>query len=76
MAISPIFKKAYWSLAAAGGLYFVFLALLLNESIQRQWVWSLGALHSRVDRAIAFYISIRYLRPGNTIRKDQSSLAT
>ncbi|MCJ1266952.1 hypothetical protein MMC22_006837 [Lobaria immixta] len=40
MALAPIFKKAYWSLAAAGGLYFVFLTLLLNESIQRHVIYA------------------------------------
>lgn len=36
MAIAPIFKKACWSLAIAGGLYFAFISLLLNGWIQRQ----------------------------------------
>ena len=36
MAIAPILKKAYLASALAGGLYFVFLSLLLNGWVQRQ----------------------------------------
>ena len=36
MAIAPIFKKAYWSLAIVGGVYFVYVTLLLNGWVQRQ----------------------------------------
>ena len=38
MAFTPTLKTAYWSLAIAGGCYFAFLSLLLNEKIQRQLV--------------------------------------
>ncbi|KAJ9657684.1 hypothetical protein H2201_008090 [Coniosporium apollinis] len=37
-ALLPIFKKAYWSLAAAGLLYAVFIACLCNSWVQRQYV--------------------------------------
>jgi len=36
MAVASIFKKAYWTFAAAGGLYFVALALLSSVWLQRQ----------------------------------------
>lgn len=37
-ALLPIFKKAYWSLAAAGLLYAVFVTFLCNSWVQRQYV--------------------------------------
>ncbi|KAL2049292.1 hypothetical protein ABVK25_010470 [Lepraria finkii] len=40
MAIAPIFKKAYWSLAIVGGLYFVYMTLLLNGWVQRQALYA------------------------------------
>jgi len=38
MAKAPIFKKAYWSLAIAGALYFCVLGVLSNSWVQRQSV--------------------------------------
>ncbi|KAI9749671.1 MAG: hypothetical protein M4579_006784 [Chaenotheca gracillima] len=35
MTFSPIFKKAYWTLAAAGATYILALLLFTNESLQR-----------------------------------------
>lgn len=40
MALAPIFKKAYWSLAAAGLAYFAFISLLLNGAIQRHAIYA------------------------------------
>ena len=40
MALAPIFKKAYWSLAAAGLVYFAFVSLLLNGTIQRLAIYA------------------------------------
>ena len=40
MAIASLFKKAYWSLAIVGALYFCFLLSLLNGFIQRQALYA------------------------------------
>ena len=37
-ALKPIFVKAYWSLAGLGIIWATFLALLINPTIQRQYV--------------------------------------
>ena len=39
-AIAPIFRKAYWTLAAAGLTYFAFVSLLLNGTIQRNAIYA------------------------------------
>ncbi|KAJ9643952.1 hypothetical protein H2199_003818 [Coniosporium tulheliwenetii] len=44
-ALLPIFKKAYWSLAAAGLLYAVFIACLCNSWVQRHALYA-HKLHS------------------------------
>jgi abhydrolase domain-containing protein 12 len=40
MGMNPLIKKAYWSLAAMGALYFVFLGCLANPWVQRKYVFS------------------------------------
>ncbi|EON62560.1 hypothetical protein W97_01784 [Coniosporium apollinis CBS 100218] len=44
-ALLPIFKKAYWSLAAAGLLYAVFVTFLCNSWVQRHALYA-HKLHS------------------------------
>ncbi|KAL7269156.1 hypothetical protein RUND412_008195 [Rhizina undulata] len=39
MGMAPIFKKAYWSLAAMGAFYFVSLGLLTHPFIQRNAIY-------------------------------------
>ncbi len=36
MAFASVFKKAYWTFAAAGGVYFLILGLLASPYLQRQ----------------------------------------
>jgi hypothetical protein len=38
VALDPILKKAYWSLASIGGVYAIFIIALLNPWIQHQYV--------------------------------------
>lgn len=68
MAIAPIFKKAYWSLAIAGGFYFVFLSFLLNGWVQRQSVRDSEIEHNRVDVSAELSMLIAYLRHGGMIQ--------
>ena len=68
MAIAPIFKKAYWSLAIAGGIYFVFLSCLLNGWVQRQSVRNLKLEHNSVDMSAELFMLIAYLRLGGMIQ--------
>lgn len=37
-SLQPIFKKAYWSLVAAGAAYAIFLLCLTNGWLQRVYV--------------------------------------
>jgi hypothetical protein len=37
-ALQPIFIKAYWTLAAVGILWAVFILSLINPTLQRQYV--------------------------------------
>lgn len=39
MGMNPLLKKAYWSLAALGALYFVFLGCLANPWVQRNAIY-------------------------------------
>ncbi|KAH8146127.1 uncharacterized protein LAJ45_09817 [Morchella importuna] len=39
MVMNPLIKKAYWSLAAMGALYFVFLGCLANPWVQRNAIY-------------------------------------
>ena len=73
MAIAPIFKKAYWSLAIAGGIYIVFLSFLLNGWVQRQSVRDLELKHNRVDICTELSMLIKYLRFGGMIQISPSS---
>lgn len=68
MAIAPMFKKAYWSLAIAGGIYFVFLSFLLNGWVQRQSVRDLDLKHNSVDMSAEPSMLIAYLRLGGMIQ--------
>ena len=68
MAIAPILKKAYWSLAVAGGIYFVFLSFLLNGWAQRQSVRDLELKHNSVDMSAELSMLIAYLRLGGMIQ--------
>lgn len=68
MAIAPIFKKAYWSLAIAGGVYLVFLSLLLNGWVQRQSVRVLEFDYNSVDMSAELFMLIAYLRLGGMIQ--------
>ena len=68
MAIAPIFKKAYWSLAIAGGIYFVFLSFLLNGWVQRQSVKDLKLKHNRVDKFTELSMLTVYLQRGGMIQ--------
>ena len=74
MAIAPIFKKAYWSLAIAGGIYFVFLSLLLNIWVQRQSVKDSELKHNSVDMSAELFMLIAYLRLGGMIQISLRSL--
>lgn len=73
MAIAPIFKKAYWSLAIAGGIYVVFLSFLLNGWVQRQSVRDLELEHNRVDMCTELSMLIIYLQFGGMIQISPSS---
>lgn len=44
MVMNPLIKKAYWSLAAMGALYFVFLGCLANPWVQRKYVFNFPLL--------------------------------
>ena len=74
MAIAPIFKKAYWSLAIAGGIYFVFLSFLLNGWVQRQSVRDLKLKFNSVDMSAELSMLIAYLRLGGMIQISLRSL--
>ena len=74
MAIAPIFKKAYWSLAIAGGIYFVFLSFLLNGWVQRQSVRDLELKFNSVDMSAELSMLIAYLRLGGMIQISLRSL--
>ena len=73
MAIAPILKKAYWSLAIAGGIYIVFLLFLLNGWVQRQSVRNLELERNRVDICTELSMLIMCLRFGGTIQISLSS---
>ena len=73
MAVAPIFKKAYWSLAIAGGIYIVFLSFLLNGWVQRQSVRELGLKYNRIDMCTELFMLIIYQRFGGMIQTSPSS---
>ena len=73
MAIAPIFKKAYWSLAIAGGIYFVFLSSLLNGWVQRQSVRDFELKHNSFNMSAELSMLIIYLRLGGMIQISPNS---
>lgn len=80
VALDPILKKAYWTLAALGGFYAIFILFLINPTFQRHSLYAhkfhtgyYGYLHN-VSNPESFGFARNQITPFNLSTPDEETL--